>query len=97
MSKPIRITFLSVPGWVKDQEFLYADGIRLYSWLLFISYVLLPIYYRMKVYSIYEYLKKDLVFIHKSGSAYFLLSRILGASLRLFLVAEVLQLIFLNS
>ena len=90
------ITFLSVPGWVKDQEFFYMQMVLGYvPGYLFISYVLLPIYYKMKVYSIYEYLKERFGFFsHKSGSAYFLLSRILGASLRLFLVAEVLQLIF---
>ena len=90
------ITFLSVPGWVKEQEFFYMQMVLGYvPGYLFISYVLLPIYYRMKVYSIYEYLKERFgYFSHKSGSAYFFLSRILGASLRLFLVAEVLQLIF---
>ena len=90
------ITFLSVPGWVKDQEFFYMQMVLGYvPGYLFISYVLLPIYYKMKVYSIYEYLKQRFgYYSHKSGSAYFLLSRILGASLRLFLVAEVLQLIF---
>ena len=90
------ITFLSVPGWVGESEFFYMQMVLGYvPGYLFISYVLLPIYYKMKVYSIYEYLKERFGFFsHKSGSAYFLLSRILGASLRLFLVAEVLQLIF---
>ena len=41
--------FLSVPGWVKDQEFLYANGSSYVPGYLFISYVLLPIYYKMKV------------------------------------------------
>ena len=92
------ITFLSVPGWVKEQEFFYMQMVLGYvPGYLFISFILLPIYYKMKVYSIYEYLRERFgYFSHKSGSAYFFLSRILGASLRLFLVAEVLQLIFFD-
>jgi len=92
------ITFLSVPGWVKEQEFFYMQMVLGYvPGYLFISFILLPIYYKMKVYSIYEYLRERFgYYSHKSGSAYFFLSRILGASLRLFLVAEVLQLIFFD-
>jgi len=92
------ITFLSVPGWVAKQEFFYMQMVLGYiPGYLFISYVLLPIYYKLKVYSIYKYLEKRLgYYSHKCGALYFLLSRILGASLRLFLVAEVLQVLLFN-
>ena len=87
------ITFLSVPGWVGDSEFFYFQIVLGYvPGYFFVAYVLLPIYYKMKVYSIYEYLKERFgYYSHKSGAGYFFLSRLLGASLRLYLVALVLQ------
>ncbi len=93
------ITFLSVPGWVKDQEFYYMQMVLGFvPGYLFVAYVLMPIYYKMKVYSIYEYLKDRFgYFSHKSGAFYFFLSRTLGASLRLFLVAKVLDMLFFSS
>jgi len=93
------ITFLSVPGWVKAKEFYYMQMVLGFvPGYFFVAYVLMPIYYRMKVYSIYEYLKDRFgYFSHKSGSFYFFLSRTLGASLRLFLVAKVLDTLFFSS
>ena len=92
------ITFLSVPGWVEKTEFFYMQMVLGYvPGYLFIAYVLMPIYYKLKVYSIYEYLKLRLgYYAHKSGAIYFFLSRVIGASLRLFLVAEVLQTLLFN-
>ena len=93
------ITFLSVPGWVKAKEFYYMQMVLGFvPGYFFVAYVLMPIYYRMKLYSIYEYLKDRFgYFSHKSGAFYFFLSRTLGASLRLFLVAKVLDTLFFNS
>ena len=93
------ITFLSVPGWVASKEFFYMQMVLGYvPGYLFIAYVLMPIYYKLKVYSIYEYLGTRIgYYAHKSGAFYFFLSRLLGASLRLFLVAEVFQLILFDS
>ena len=93
------ITFLSVPGWVKAKEFYYMQMVLGFvPGYFFVAYVLMPIYYRMKVYSIYEYLKDRFgYFSHKSGAFYFFLSRTLGASLRLFLVAKVLDILFFSS
>jgi len=93
------ITFLSVPGWVKAKEFYYMQMVLGFvPGYFFVAYVLMPIYYRMKVYSIYEYLKDRFgYFSHKSGAFYFFLSRTLGASLRLFLVAKVLDVLFFSS
>ena len=93
------ITFLSVPGWVKAQEFYYMQMVLGFvPGYIFVAYILMPIYYKMKVYSIYEYLKVRFgYFSHKSGAFFFFLSRTLGASLRLFLVAKVLDLLFFSS
>ena len=87
------VTFLSVPGMVEKGEFFYMEMVLGFvPGYLFIAYVLMPIYYKMNVYSIYGYLKKRFgYYAHKCGAGYFFLSRLLGASLRLYLVAIVLQ------
>ena len=92
------ITFLSVPGWVENKQFFYMQMVLGYvPGYLFIAYILMPIYYKLNVYSIYEYLATRFgYFSHKSGAFYFFLSRLIGASLRLFLVAEVLQLLLFD-
>ena len=95
------VTFLSVPGWVGGDNasgFLYMQMVLGYvPGYLFIAYVLLPVFYKMNVYSIYEYLKNRFGFYsHKFGALYFFLSRTIGASLRLFLVVEVLQQLVFN-
>ncbi|MBJ04717.1 MAG: sodium:solute symporter [Flavobacteriales bacterium] len=92
------ITFLSVPGWVKFKEFYYMQMVLGYvPGYFFVAYILMPIYYKMNLYSIYEYLLSRFgYYSHKSGSVFFFLSRLLGASLRLYLVAEVLQLILFD-
>lgn len=87
------VTFISVPGWVRDSQFSYLQVVIGYLFGYFvIAYVLLPIYYRLNVTSIYEYLKQRFGNVsYKTGAAFFMLSRVLGASFRLFLVATVLQ------
>lgn len=89
------VTFLSVPGWVGNEsnQFSYMQAVLGYFiGYLIITYVLMPIYYKMNVVSIYEYLKDRFGFFsHKTGAILFLLSRIIGASVRLMLVAQVLQ------
>ncbi|MBT5931892.1 MAG: sodium:solute symporter [Flavobacteriales bacterium] len=91
------VTFISVPGWVGNDanQFSYMQAVLGYFvGYLIIAYVLMPIYYRMKVISIYEYLNDRFGFYsHKTGAIFFLLSRVIGASVRLMLVAEVLQFI----
>ena len=87
------VTFISVPGWVESSQFSYMQIVFGYLFGYFvIAYVLIPIYYNLKVTSIYEYLKHRFGTIsHKTGAFFFFISRILGASFRLFLVASVLQ------
>jgi Na+/proline symporter len=87
------VTFISVPGWVQSSQFSYMQiVIGYFLGYLVIAYVLLPIYYRMNLTSIYTYLKERFGNkTHKTGASFFMISRVLGASFRLYLVASVLQ------
>ncbi len=88
------VTFISVPGWVADSQFSYMQMVL--GYLLgyaVIANVLMPLYYRLQLTSIYTYLEGRFGrHSYKTGASFFLLSRIIGASFRLFLVANVLQL-----
>lgn len=88
------ITFISVPGMVFSDGMTYmAVVFGYFIGYLVITSVLLPLYYQMNLTSIYSYLGKRFgKYSHKTGSSFFLLSRLLGASFRLYLVAEVLDL-----
>ncbi len=92
------VTFISVPGWVRDTQFSYMQIVVGYLFgYLVIAWVLIPLYYKMQITSIYEYLKQRFGTIsHRTGAFFFLLSRILIASFRLFLVASVLQYFILD-
>ena len=93
------ITFISVPGMVANEGFSYMQMVigYLIGYAL-IAFVLLPLYYRLNLTSIYAYLDQRYGAItHKVGAGFFLLSRILGASVRLFLVADVLDFFVLSS
>ena len=87
------VTFLSVPGWVASTHFGYMQTVLGYMLgYLVIAKVLLPLYYKQNLTSIYTYLQNRFGFYsYKTGASYFLLSRIIGASFRLFLVAGVLH------
>ena len=91
------VTFISIPGAVgaggTNQAFSYMQVVFGYLFgYLFIATVLLPLYYRLGLTSIYEYLRERLgTHSYKIGAFYFLLSRTIGAAFRLFLVAIVLQ------
>jgi Na+/proline symporter len=84
---------MSVPGWVKDTQFSYMVVVLGYLVGYYvIAMVLLPLYYRLKLTSIYSYLDQRFGFwSYKTGAGFFILSRTLGASLRMFLVISVLQ------
>lgn len=95
------VTFISIPGWVGSEtnQFSYMQAVFGYLFGYFIvAYVLLPIYYSMNLTSIYEYLKERFGnWTYKTGAAFFLLSRIIGASVRLLLVANILQSILFDN
>ncbi len=92
------ITFISVPGWVESQGFAYLQMVLGFVVGYFvIAGVLLPLYYKMNLTSIYQYLEERFgTTTHKTGSVLFLIARIAGASLRLFLVAGVMQLLIFD-
>jgi len=87
------VTFMSVPGWVKDTQFSYMVVVLGYLVGYYvIALVLMPLYYRLKLTSIYSYLEQRFGFwSYKTGAGFFILSRTLGASMRMFLVINVLQ------
>jgi len=87
------VTFMSVPGAVGDGGFHYFQIVLGYlAGYLVIIRLLLPLYYRMQLTSIYEYLEQRFGSVtHRSGAGLFLISRVLGASFRLYLVAIVLN------
>ncbi|MDX2247354.1 MAG: sodium:solute symporter [Bacteroidia bacterium] len=88
------VTFISVPGAVGSGQWAYMQMVIGYLLGYFvIATVLLPLYYRLNLTSIYGYLDQRFgVSSYKSGAILFLISRIIGSSLRLYLVAVVLQL-----
>lgn len=92
------VTFISVPGWVGSTQFSYLQIVLGYFLgYLIIAMVLIPLYYRLNVTSIYEYLKDRFgPGTHRTGAFFFLLSRTLIASFRLFLVVSVLQYFILD-
>src|SRR5258706_14036642 len=93
------VTFVSVPGAVGREGFAYFQLVLgLFAGYLVIAYVLLPIYYRQHVTSIYDFLEERLGPVsHRTGAGFFILSRTLGATARLYLVAKVLQVTSLHA
>ena len=93
------VTFISVPGWVATQQMSYFQMVLGYIvGYLVIGVVLLPLYYKLNLTSIYTYLESRFgKNTYKTGAIYFLLSRTVGAAFRLFLVANVLQLVVFDS
>ncbi|MBT8268683.1 MAG: sodium:solute symporter [Bacteroidia bacterium] len=87
------VTFISVPGWVEGSQFSYMQVVLGYlAGYFVVAFVLMPIYYKLNVTSIYQYLDGRFGKVsHKTGAFFFFVSRVLGAAFRLFLVAIVLQ------
>ena len=92
------VTFISLPGTVTTDSFSYFQVVLGYTvGYAVIGLVLLPLYYRLNLTSIYTYLDSRFgKYSYKTGASFFLLSRIVGSSFRLFLVANVLQLILFD-
>ena len=88
------VTFISVPGWVGDSQFSYLQMVLgMTAGYVVIANILLPLYYKLNLTSIYSYLEQRFGSVtYRTGSFFFLISRTIGASFRLYLVANVLQL-----
>ncbi len=93
------VTFISIPGTVAEQGFSYFQVVLGYTvGYAVIGLVLLPLYYRLNLTSIYTYLDTRFGnYSYKTGASFFLLSRVVGSAFRLFLVANVLQLIVFDA
>jgi Na+/proline symporter len=87
------VTFVSIPGMVSNNYFYYLQFVfgNVVGYV-FITYVLIPIYYNLKLVSIYSYLETRFgPKTYKTGSLFFLISQSFGAALRLLLAAKILQ------
>lgn len=93
------VTFISVPGWVISSQYAYMQMVFGYlAGYQVIIWILLPLYYKMRLTSIYGYLNQRFGYwSYKSGASFFLLSRTIGSAARLFLVSAVLQLAFFDA
>lgn len=93
------VTFISVPGEVGSSGFSYLQfvlGNFVGYWV--VAFVLLPLYYRMNLVSIYSFLEERFdARSQKTGSLFFIISKVVGAAFRLYLVAGVLQLAFFDA
>ena len=87
------VTFISVPGAVGTAQFGYLQVVLGYLvGYVVIAYVLLPLYYRLNLTSIYSYLKGRFGnSSYKTGALFFIFSRIVGAAFRMYIVVNVLQ------
>lgn len=87
------VTFISVPGWVRQIDMTYMQMVfGFFAGYLVIAYVLLPLYYKLNLTTIYGFLDQRYGNkSYKTGAWFFLLSKIVGAAARLYLVAFILQ------
>ena len=93
------VTFVSVPGMVRNLDMTYMQMVfGFFFGYLVIAYVLLPLYYRLNLTTIYGYLQQRFGRrSYKTGAWFFLLSKIVGAAARLYLVAFILQTLVFDS
>ncbi|WP_251621830.1 sodium:solute symporter [Odoribacter lunatus] len=88
------VTFISVPGWVSSPAKMTYFSVILGNFVgyLLIAHILLPLYYKLNLTSIYTYIEERFGFrAYKTSAVLFLLSKTIGASFRLFIVTLVLQ------
>jgi SSS family transporter len=92
------VTFVSVPGTVGSSGFAYFQVVIGYLiGYMIIAFILLPLYYRLKLTSIYNYLHHRFGIVsYKTGALFFIISRTLGATARLYLVINVIQIFILD-
>lgn len=93
------VTFVSVPGTVSSNGFYYMQVVIGYLLGYFVvAFVLMPLYYKLNLTSIYNYLQNRFGFIaYKTGALFFIISRTVGATARLYLVINVLQIFILDA
>jgi SSS family transporter len=93
------VTFVSVPGTVGGSGFAYFQVVIGYLIGYFlIAFILLPLYYRLNLTSIYNYLQHRFGMVsYKTGALFFIISRTLGATARLYLVINILQIFILDN
>ncbi|MDX9750571.1 MAG: sodium:solute symporter [Flavobacteriales bacterium] len=93
------VTFISVPGYVEAKAWSYFQlvvGFAIGYWI--VAGVLLPLYYRMGLTSIYGYLRERFgMTSYRTGASFFILSRLAGATIRIFVVLHVLQIFVLDA
>jgi len=93
------VTYVSVPGMVEAKQMSYIQMVLGFVAGYFaVAYILLPLYYRLGLSSIYVYLEQRYGrWAHRTGAAFFLLSKYLGCAVRMYLTAVVLQLVLFDS
>ena len=89
------VTFVSVPGWVQASQFSYLQmALGFVAGQLVIAFVLIPLFYRMGLVSIYQYLESRFgIASYRTGAWFFFLSKMIGAAVRIYLVCLVMQLL----
>lgn len=89
------VTFVSVPGWVQASQFSYLQmALGFVAGQLVIAFVLIPLFYRMGLVSIYQYLESRFgISSYRTGAWFFFLSKMIGAAVRVYLVCLVMQLL----
>lgn len=87
------VTFISVPGMVSHFDMTYMQMVLGFlPGYIFVAFVLLPLYYRLNLTTIYEYLNQRFgIYSYKTGASFFILSRVIGSASKLYLVALILQ------
>ncbi|HEY8366763.1 MAG TPA: sodium:solute symporter, partial [Bacteroidia bacterium] len=93
------VTFISVPGSVVNESMAYMQVIFGYIFgYLVIGLILMPLYYKLNLISIYSYLGSRFGRVsHLTGSAFFILSRTMGSAMRLYLATDVLHIFLFKS
>lgn len=87
------VSFVSVPGMLKTSSMTYLQlCIGFFLGYIAVAYILLPLYYRLQVISIYEYLAIRFGRItYRTGAVFFLISKLFGSAAKLYLISLILQ------